>query len=90
MKTRKQVYKPTIKEYLFVIGNALAPVKIYDEGESRTKDDLLFSGTKHDAMNSEYANYHVVDVGLHNFGNVGLDIYIIKSRGPHDEAKEEV
>ena len=83
MKTCKQTYKPTIKEYLFPIGNALTPVNIYDEGETRTKDDLLYWGTKTDAMNGDYSDYHVVDVNIRDFGgNVGLEIYIIKSRGP--------
>ena len=81
---RKQIYKPTIKEYLFVIGNSLAPINIYDEGESRTKDNLLYWGTVEDAMKSKWADYCIVDVDVHNFGgNVGLEIYIIKSRGPH-------
>lgn len=83
MNTRKQIYKPTIKEYLFVIGNLLAPINIYDEGETRTKDDLLYWGTVEDAMESEWADYRIVDVNVRDFGgNVGLEIYIIKSRGP--------
>ena len=83
MNTRKRIYKPTIKEYLFVIENSLAPIHIFDEGESRTKDDLLYRGTVEGAMKSEYADYSIVDVNIHDFGgNVGLEIYIIKSRGP--------
>lgn len=84
MNARKQIYKPTIKEYLFPVGNALMPVNIFDEGETRTKDDLLYWGTKTDAMKSEWVDYRIVDVNVRDFGgNVGLEIYIIKSRGPH-------
>ena len=83
MNTRKQTYKPTIKEYLFPIGNALTPIYIYDEGEARVEAYLLYHGTAQNAMKGEYADYHVVDVNICDFGgNVGLEIYIIKSRGP--------
>lgn len=83
MIRRKTTYKPTIKEYLFVINGALTPVNIYDEGETRTRDDLLYEGTVQAAMRSEFADYRVVDVNIRDFGgNAGLDIFIIKSRGP--------
>ena len=83
MKTCKRTYKPTINEYLFPIGNDLTPVNIFDEGETRTKYDLLYCGTKMDAVKGEYADYPIVDVNIRDFGgNVGLEIFIIKSRGP--------
>ena len=53
------VYRPTVREFLFNGQSLCSPVHIFDEGESRTRFDLIFEGSIEDTLKSEYADYYI-------------------------------
>jgi hypothetical protein len=51
----------TVREFLFPLNSSLAPIALYNEGEARTKHELITEGTRDSVIKGQYKDYKVID-----------------------------